>query len=388
MARALHPLLAVLFAALAALLWPARASAIDRTFAGSAQLDYLFVPTEKGANAHGIGFDGFTTEASLKLGVDISDSLSANVKICYGCHGFEADMAYFDYRVADELNFRFGRFSPSFGAFNLRHDPANHGLSDKPLPYDMGRMLRRITWNNGVLPSPFPDNGLEIDGTHWFGERAQLDYAAYAVTGFKAQRDAFDLDFVQSRSPSLYYTDNNGRPTVGGRAALTIKMGERTDMTLGASGMYGAFDPDNHLTYTIVGADLSLRLGQTNVRAEYLVRRQEFDTSDPTRFKYPVVLSNGDFFTKHGAYLELEQPLSPRVGILARVDGMYRAGNVAKTSDLSKTSSVGRATLGATINVERGLRLKMSTELWDFSDQDASGKTVEVGMHFGAVGTF
>jgi len=81
-------------------------------------------------------------------------------------------MAYFDYRVADELAFRVGRFSPSFGAFNIRHDPANHATSDKPLPYDMGRMLRMNEWNLGVLPSPFPDNGVEIDGTHWFGERA------------------------------------------------------------------------------------------------------------------------------------------------------------------------------------------------------------------------
>jgi len=51
----------------------------------------------------------------------------------------------------------------------LRHDPANHCLSDKPLAYDMGRMLRLRDWNLGVLPSPFPDNGVEASGRHWFG---------------------------------------------------------------------------------------------------------------------------------------------------------------------------------------------------------------------------
>ena len=35
----------------------------------------------------------------------------------------------------------FGRFTPSFGDFPVRHDPANHRTNDKPLPYDMGRML-------------------------------------------------------------------------------------------------------------------------------------------------------------------------------------------------------------------------------------------------------
>jgi hypothetical protein len=67
------------------------------------------------------------------------------VKICYGCHGFETDMAFVDLRVAEQLNFRVGRMNPAFGDFPLRHDPANHRANSKPLPYDMGRMLRRGT---------------------------------------------------------------------------------------------------------------------------------------------------------------------------------------------------------------------------------------------------
>jgi hypothetical protein len=378
--------LVVVVASLAVPLLSPPAWAVDRTFSGSAQLDYLFVPTEKGANASAIGFDGFTTEANVKIAADISQHLSANVKLCYGCHGFEADMAYFDYRVRDELNIKVGRFSPSFGAFNVRHDPANHGMSDKPLPYDMGRMLRRTDWNEGVLPSPFPDNGIEIDGTHWFGEKAQLDYAAYAVSGFKASENALDLDFVQSRS--TYYVDNNSRPTGGGRASLTLALSKTSDATLGASGMYGTFDPMNRLTYGIFGGDFSMRFGQTNLRMEYLVRRQEFDTSDPSIFKYALGSKNGNFFLKHGAYVELEQPVSGRVTMLGRIDGLYRDGNVAATSELLRRSDVGRATLGSLFTIERGLRMKASTEVYKFSDADASGRTVEVGFHLAFVGVF
>src|SRR5947207_486117 len=110
---------------LTALTGAGRAAAIERNFAGSAQLDYHFVPGKKSGPPRNV-FDGFTSEVALKLAVDVSERLSANVKVCHGCHGFELPMAYFDYRVADELNVRVGRFSPSFGAFNLRHDPANH----------------------------------------------------------------------------------------------------------------------------------------------------------------------------------------------------------------------------------------------------------------------
>ncbi|RYZ59898.1 MAG: hypothetical protein EOP08_15070, partial [Proteobacteria bacterium] len=202
-------ILGVALATFLAWLSPGTARALDYNVAGSSQVDYHLVPrgsagdgTNNGASR--TAFDGFTLEAALKVSVDVSDHFSANVKLCMGCHGLATDMFYMDYRVADELNVRAGRFSPSFGAFNLRHDPANHRLSDKPLPYDMGRMLRLRDWNLGVLPSPFPDTGVEVNGLHWFGNKVQLDYAAYAVTGFRAENGAADLDFTRSRTDDIF----------------------------------------------------------------------------------------------------------------------------------------------------------------------------------------
>jgi len=379
--------LVAMLAALVALVSPA--AAIERNFAGSAQLDYHFVPTAHQAKAAPNTFDGFTMEFAGKLAVDFSEHVSANMKVCYGCHGFEADMMYFDLRVADELNFRIGRFSPSFGAFNLRHDPANHRTSDKPLPYDMGRMLRMRQWNQGVLPSPFPDNGLEVNGTKWVGSSVQIDYAAYAVTGFKSDARPLDIDFKLSRTPSSYYVDNNARPTFGGRAAFTFKLGSAGDLTLGASGMYGTYDPSNDQSYLIVGGDATLRLDRTSIRAEYLGRRTEHSTQDRTVFKYVVADERGSFSMKHGAYFEVEQSLTPELDLLGRVDGLYRVGNVAADSELDRRSAVIRYTLGTSYAIERGLRIKISTELWHFSDRDAiSGRQVELSMHSGLAGSF
>ena len=247
---------ALVFLFLVAILaFAAPAGALEHTFSGSLQLDYLGVPTQPSWDANGgtgQTFDGFTLEAAVKVSADITDHLSANVKVCFGCHGFELDMAYFDLRVADELNFRVGRFSPSFGAFTLRHDPANQKLSDKPLPYDMGRMLRNSDWNAGVIPSPFPDNGLEIDGTHWFGEAAQFDYAVYGVAGFRTTGpNVQDIDFADSRFPN-FYVDNNARPAGGARLALTLKPSSQSEISLGASGMAGTYDDNNQLLYAIL----------------------------------------------------------------------------------------------------------------------------------------
>lgn len=370
----------------ASLVFPNDARALERNFAGSAQIDYHFVPSARSFRASPAGFDGFTTELSAKLAVDVTEHLSANVKMCFGCHGFETDMMYFDYRVTDALNFRIGRFSPSFGAFNLRHDPANHRLSDKPLAYDMGRMLRMRQWNLGVLPSPFPDTGLEINGTKWISEGVQLDYAAYAVSGFKGPTNGLDLQFRDSRTP--FYVDNNARPAGGGRVSMTARLGQNADLTIGGSGMFGTWDPENKLTYAIFGGDVTLRLEKTTIRAEYLVRRQQFSTADPSQFKFALPATGGDYFMKHGAYAEIEQALTQDLDLIGRFDLLHRKGNVSRDSELSESSSMLRYTLGMAYVIERGLRLKLSTELYQYSDAGTDDRKFDVSTHLGVAGTF
>lgn len=370
----------------AALLPADRARGVDRNFALSGQIDYLLVPSDPQARTFSLS--GFTAELALKLAADFNDHLSANVKLCYGCHGFETGMAYFDLRVADELNFRVGRFIPSFGEFPLRHDPANHRTADKPLPYDMGRMLRLREWNMSILPAPYVDNGVEINGTHWFGDTIQFDYALYLVSGFKGASDGLDLDFVQSRSGNLYYVDNNSVPAFGGRLALTVNFGDDVTASLGVSGHYGTYDPDAELDYTVLGADFFLRIGALNLRGEYLLRRTRFGVGDDpqSRFRYDGYDSSGhfvDFFTKDGFYIEADHPLGRRIELVARFDGMRRIGNVPVASALRRESAVLRYTLGTNFIIARGVRVKLSGELWDFSDFDD-----ELAFHLGLVAAF
>jgi hypothetical protein len=381
-------LLRCLAVVVAALVGTRAAQAIERNFAGSAQIDYHWVPTEHAPQGNRSALDGFTSEIALKVAVDVTDRLSANVKVCHGCHGFELPMAYFDYRVADELTVRAGRFSPSFGSFNLRHDPANHATSSKPLPYDMGRMLRWSTWNLGVLPSPFPDNGIELGGTHWFGERTQLDYAAYAVAGFRAGPTDTDLDWTRSMSSASFLVDNNGRPTVGGRTALTARVGGANDITVGGSIMHGTYDPENNVSYTIAGGDLSGRFGRTQIRMEYLVRRQTFIESPLATFKQPRAADGRGRFTKHGWYLEIERAMTDALTLLVRADGLARFGNLPVDSPLSTRAAVFRYTGAATYALQPGLRIKAGVETWAFSNDFPKHDDLELSFHLALVGTF
>lgn len=362
---------------------PALADELERNFAGSIQLDYMAVPSE--SIGRKIALDAATAEVSMKVTQDFGDNVSASIKLCVACHGIEAGMAFFDLRVADELNFRVGRFTPQFGSFPIRYDPANHRTSDKPLPYDMGRMLRFSEWNMGILPSPWVDNGVELSGAHYFTDDIRLDYAAYAVAGPRSANDASDFDYKLSRSGEAYYVDNNSRPSLGGNAALNIVQG-RTTITAGASGMAGTYDPENKLHYQIAGAHLVLQLSRVFLRAEYLLRRTEMDLGDnpAQRFKYGPG-KNGRFdpyFLKQGFYAELELPAGDRLDFIFRWDGLRRQGNVLRTSELRSDSAVLRYTAGTSFKVRGATRLKLSGELYDFSDFSD-----EIAIHLAVTGT-
>jgi hypothetical protein len=148
---------------------PAHPTDNSLTFAGSLQLDYLGVPTERSPRAFTL--DGATVELSLKLTKDFSKNASASVKVCFACHGFEAGLAVVELRAADELRMRAGRMTPAFGGFPQRHDPAHHMTSDN-------RSLRhgrcaKLDWNEGILPAPWWTTH-RVAGTHFSKPPARL----------------------------------------------------------------------------------------------------------------------------------------------------------------------------------------------------------------------
>jgi hypothetical protein len=329
-----------------------------RTIAGSLQLDYLAVPTDR--NAHTSTLDGLTAELSLKMSIDFTPSASATDKVCFACHGFEAAAAFVDLRAADELSVRVGRLTPELGSFPLRADPANHRTNDKPLPYDMGRMLHNLPWNEGILPAPWVDNGVELFGTRFVGG-GRVDYAAYILSGPKGQVGASDFDFIASRSPGQYYVDNNSEPVVGARLSGTADLdSDGHGLTFGASFMTGRYDPDRQLGFLIAGADLVASLDGIVLRGEYLARRTDLTIGATPNARV-------DHFFKHGFYAEAEVPLGS-VDAFARFDGLIRSGAVATDSALTANARLLRYTAGVAIRLSANIRLKSSIEYYQFSD--------------------
>jgi hypothetical protein len=345
----------------------------QRTIAGSLQLDYLAVPTDR--NARATSFDGMTAELSLKMSIDFTSNASASVKVCFACHGFEAAAAFVDLRAADELSVRIGRLTPEFGSFPQRGDPANHRTNDKPLPYDMGRMLHHTDWNEGILPAPWVDNGVELLGTRFVGG-GRVDYAAYILSGPKGGVSATDLDFVASRDANQYYVDNNSEPVFGARLSGTADLGsDGHAITFGASFMTGRYDPARQLGFLIAGADLVASLDGVVIRAEYLARRTDMAMA-------LVPGSRDPHFFKHGFYAETEIPIGP-ADAFARFDGLLRSGDMAPGSLLSANARLLRYTAGVAIRLSANIRLKTSVEYYQFSDFGN-----DVALHIGVATPF
>jgi hypothetical protein len=247
-------------------------------------------------------------------------------------------------------------------------------------------MLRISDWNMSILPAPWVDNGIEVNGTHFFGEEAQLDYAVYAIGGPKAGADPVDFDYKLSRSGESYYVDNNSRPVIGGQIVASIVMPSFT-WSAGVSMMRGTYDPDHHLRFSIMGAHMVLRAKDVYLRLEYLTRRTRMSLGeDPmTRFKYGP-RADGTFdpwMVKDGGYAELEVPVTSRLTLLGREDFLRRRGNVVMTSDLRSDAAILRHTAGLALVVWSALRLKLSYEYYDFSDFED-----ESVIHLGLVGPF
>jgi hypothetical protein len=355
----------------------------DVNFAGSIFVNQPTLVSDAAGDEREILGDtsyGLNAEANFKVVAEVQDHVSASAKVCYGCHGFMADMAYFDWTVVEPFNVRVGRFPVPFGEFYLRHDPANHRSATKPLPYEMGRMLRRNQYNLAVLPEPYPDNGVELFGT-LRTERAEVSYSAYAVAGLKGDASTGDLDFIRSRSE--YVADNNRTPALGGRLTLAfpnLPVPSWRWFALGASAMWGHYDDDGVLSYFLGGLDLYTRVQKINLRGEVMFRRTEIPDR-PEAFRHTL---QDLFVQRDGFYVELDGPVFDRFEWLVRFDGFRRDGAVPIVSSLDSTDSrILRYTGGINVIPLTGIKLKLSYEYWHFTDFPAAQV-----VHSGLVGTF
>ena len=363
----------------------AGAQEIQRNFVGSVQLDYLSIPTETVADD--IALDGATAELSLKVGVDFSENLSSNVKVCFACHGFEVGVAL------------------------LR--PARRRRAQLPRRA-LHAVVRRLS--GAPRPGQPPDQRQAAalrHGPHAAHPRLEHEHLARAVGGQRARDQRLALlrraqpDRLRASTPSaaraprptrststtssrarrrLYYIDNNSRPTVGGRLSGTL------GFTYDGAPQPGRVRHDRHL-----------RPGQ---RAHLLAGRRRSGAADrPVHpaSRVPVAPDRDVARPRSGQPV----PLRPRRGrrvrpLLHQGRLLHRAGDPARRRrpgrPLGRPAAVRQharhqraaqrerhaALHGAlSYRIKAATRLKLSAEYYDSSDFDD-----EVALHIGIASPF
>ena len=349
--------------ALALLGAPAAGAAADGViYSGSAYVEYWGIP-DRAVASHAP--QSVAPAASIKISKDVSDDVVFSAKACVGCHGIDAEHVSLDWQPKAWFNVQFGRIAVPFGDFSNRVDPGSYRTASPPLIYDMGRMAygSRSAMNLGVLPLPYVDTGVLLYGVRWLGDRVQLWYGIYGVSGLRGSND---LDWMAMRS--VPYSDNNRVPAGGARITLTYSPDPGAfvgDASFGGSYTGGRYDRDATREYHAWAADATLRFGKLVLRGEYASRRTDLDPAAT----YPYALVDA-WFTKEGFYGEAEAPVGGHLSAVYRYEELRRSGTPlpGAVAGLSKDSKFVRHTGGLVVTPASALYVKLSWELWQTSD--------------------
>ena len=369
--------LAALGASLAALSGAGVALAAGNVqVSGSAYVDYWGVLNNEVAARAPVGFQ---PEAALRIGVDMTDTLTFSAKACFSCHGIEMDHVMFDWMPSSKFNVQFGRLSIPFGDYSNRIDPSGHRTATAPLIYDMGRMAfgERTAMNEGVLMLPYVDTGALVYGQVSPVTGLQVWYGVYVTAGLKGSND---VDWISMRAAP--YGDNNKLPAIGGRVALSYGGAQGAllrDASLGGSAAVGRYDHAGTLGYQVYGADASVKIWELRLRGEYAYRRT--DLAPGGSYAYQVV---DPWFSKDGWYAELEHPICWKVSGVWRAEALSRSGvplpGSPATMDLETT--IRRYSAGLFIEPTQSIFAKLEYQYWSTKDFPSFG-----GIHVGLGGS-
>ena len=286
-----------------------------------------------------------------------SAGVSANMRVCWGCHELELEEATFQWNPFPFIQLKAGRMAVDAGSYNSRHDFNVRRTITKPLNRIMGNMVRQTEFNSGVLPAPYVDNGASLQfsfNTPLLG--VQTEY--YVLTGLKGVGN--DIDFIRSRQ----FRDINGEPSFGARLGIDVPF-----VSLNLSYLWGNYDPDSRRSYQIVSADMRIRAGPLTLEGEFAFRETEY--TDATS------AGGEDEFYKYGWWVQATWNFIGPLYVVGMVDTLY-----VKNIFLSPFGPTPNEALAVTDDNNRivrvvggigytpwgGISIRVNAEFWDFSD--------------------
>ena len=211
---------------------------------------------------------GFTFEArrfNLFVASRIADfvRLMAEVEFAHGAREIDLEMAVVDLLFHHAVSLRAGILLVPVGRFNLTHDAPRWDVVERPLV------------STRIIPSTWADVGAGFFGALYPG-RHRLTYEVYVINGLGDGLLAGEGTRIDAgRAPERFAADNNGAPSVVGRAAWETPVRASFAFSF-HTGLYNRFQKDGLAIdrkrfSSLLALDAEVEAGPVLLRAEAAV---------------------------------------------------------------------------------------------------------------------
>jgi len=204
------------------------------------------------------------------LGTNIGDKIAAEVLLEYEHGGDDTGVRYgiIDYKFADPLILRMGKFLVPMGHFNeyLSPEYANK-LPDRPY----------CLWQ--IVPIVWGETGVQLRGHYELPSDREINYAVYLVNGL--EQDA-NPDGSVGEGGNIRATRPNNRDSNHSDKAYGGRIGFKPceDLEVGFSYYTGAYTIDGKQDISIMDCDVEYEKDGWTFRGEYVWADQAVSTGD------------------------------------------------------------------------------------------------------------
>jgi hypothetical protein len=220
--------------------------------------------------------------------------------------GLGIERLHIDYRIADWLQFRVGRFLTPYGIWNIDHG------SPVVIPASVPFLQR-------MQLMPTAQTGIQAGGRHFFTDRLRMDYAVTLTNGRGPMDEVADVDdmFAYGVRLRLVYEGEKIKFALGGYGYYGRLKDQKESVIIdvAANNVETGFTTTEHKDEWIVSADLLLQFFGVRLQAEYVYAYYKYHSP-----YYPTGSAASSAVTKvsdgvqpnyysHGAYVLLAYTL-------------------------------------------------------------------------------
>ena len=207
---------------------------------------------------------------NVVVGARVGEKLAAEVLLEYEHGGDDLGVRYglIDYKIADPLILRMGKFLTPIGHFNeyLSPEYANK-LPDRPY----------CLWQ--IVPIVWAETGVQLRGHYELPADRSINYAFYVVNGLE---QAANGDGSVAEGGSIRSMRQNNRDSNSHDKAFGGRIGFKPwkDLEIGASYYTGPYTIDGERDLAIMDFDVQYKKDDLTLRGEYVRAVQETSVGD------------------------------------------------------------------------------------------------------------